>query len=388
MNNTAAYSPSFNTNGNNGLAVFSLGTITVMDLDATGNSGDGVYLDNSDGTGSVSLGTTHVGWNNDLSNNWVTGLEVYSNGSVTLNNITANGNVFGWGAYVDNCGYDNSVPGCTGSATIPQGVVLNGVNNFNNNYQDGLWITSKGAITVSNLTAGGNLLDGAYLNNQWPGAVGGITLTGTNDFEGNIHIGLEAFSKGAINMNNVTSSYNVEGGASLDNHGLSTPQSVTLTGMNYFFGNSNFTTPNEFGLQIYSDGAITLNNITASENDGFGASLNNTTSTSTPRAAITLNGINTFNDNTLDGLDVQSLGAVTLNSLTADNNGGEGLNVQTQGSITVACGSMTSNGSYGWIFNTPGTITLKAVWAFGNNGGGINNTHKISGTLVNVRTCP
>ena len=81
-------------------------------------------------------------------------------------------------------------------------------------------------------------------------------------------------------------------------------------------------------------------------------------------------------------------GAVTLNSLSADNNGGEGLNVQTQGAITVACGSMTRNGSYGWSFNTPGTITLKAVWAFGNNGGGINNTHKINGTLVNVRTCP
>ena len=42
VNNAAAYSPSFNTNGNNGLAVFSLGTIAVMDLDATGNSGDGV----------------------------------------------------------------------------------------------------------------------------------------------------------------------------------------------------------------------------------------------------------------------------------------------------------------------------------------------------------
>ena len=290
------------------LEVYSLGNITVMDLDATGNGNDGVYLDNSDGTGSVSLGTTCVGWVNSFSNNGLDGLVVESYGLITLNTITANGNVSGGGAYVDNCGYDDSIPGCTGAATPPQGVVLNGVNDFDNNYHVGLWITSKGAITVSNLTASGNgnmnilgsqLADGAYLDNQWPGAVGGITLTGTNDFENNWSYGLEAFSKGAISTNNVTSNDNADG-ASLDNHGLSIPQSVTLTGMNYFIGNY-------FGLQILSDGAITLNNIMAYDNLGVGASLNNTTSTSTPRAAITLNGINTFNDNGLDGLDVQSL---------------------------------------------------------------------------------
>ena len=371
---------------NEGMDVLSRGAITFNNLTDAWIAYNGSYgwnLDNNypGAVGGITM-TIAVNQNIDFTDNGGYGLWAQSLGAITTNNLDANGNN-GFGATLDN-----AFTGAVATATITINDPSTTDNYFSNNSGgDGLEVLSNRAITVSNLTANGNGVDGAYLDNQWPGAVGGITLTGTNVFENNSNIGLEAFSKGAISMNNVNSNWNSKGGASLDNHGLGTPQSVTMTGMNYFNGNNdgNNTTHNEFGLQILSDGAITLYNIMANWNDGFGASLNNTTSTSTPRAAITLYGINTFNDNTFDGLDMLSNGAVTLNSLTADNNGGEGLNVQTQGSITVACGSITSNGSYGWVFNTPGTITLKGVWVFGNHGG---DTDKISGTLVNVRTCP
>ena len=94
------------------------------------------------------------------------------------------------------------------------GITLIGTNYFNNNTHYGLWVTSKGAITASNLTALQNGMDGAFLDNQWgTGSLGGITLSGTNNFESNGMLGLETYSNGAITMNNVTSSWNTTGGA-------------------------------------------------------------------------------------------------------------------------------------------------------------------------------
>ena len=206
LNNPSTWDNNFNGNAGDGLDVYSNRAITITNLYTNSNSGAGAVLVNAS-SGTASPQTVTLNGQSEFYNNGDSGLVVASYGLITLNTITANNNggnagSFGWGAYMDNCGYVSGA--CTGAATTPQGVVLNGANDFENNYQDGLWITSKGAITVSNLTANGNGVDGAYLDNQWPSAVGGITLTGTNDFQNNSDIGLEVFSKGAINMNNVT----------------------------------------------------------------------------------------------------------------------------------------------------------------------------------------
>ena len=192
-------------------------------------------------------------------------------------------------------------------------------------------------------------------------------------------------------MNNVMANNNAAGGAYLNTWGLSKPQSVTLTGSNYFIGNNNqLNDGNEDGLDIISDGAITVNNLTAWWNDGKGAYLDNCLWNSglnkcTGSGNITLTGTNSFIGNTEDGLIADTHGNIILNNVTADNNGGTGVSGYADGSILVACGSMTNNGGYGWSLAAGTTATLKGVFAFGNNGG---NTEPASGTFTYVRTCP
>ena len=124
-----------------------------------------------------------------LFNNGGSGLVVLSYGLITLNNLDAENNgqnnflgsttdpQTGWGVYLDNCYFDWGLgtPACT-STGAPKGITLNGTNIFNGNYQDGLWATSLGPISVRQIDAEGNGGDGAYLDNQWAGAVGGITM--------------------------------------------------------------------------------------------------------------------------------------------------------------------------------------------------------------------
>ena len=138
---------------------------------------------------------------------------------------------------------------------------------------------------------------------------------------------------------------------------------------------------------ITADGAITISNLMANSNDGIGAYLiNNGTSTIT--GTITLTGTNYIADNHADGLDAAAHGSITLNNVTADNNGGRGVyGNSAAGSILVACGSMTNNGWYGWSFQSLLTVTLHGVFAYGNNAG-LGNTNPASGTFIYQRTCP
>ena len=341
----------FDNNGGYGLSAQSLGAITTNNLDANGNNGFGATLDNEfpGVPGAVTTATITVNdpstADNYFNNNSGDGLDVLSNRAITLNTITTNSNN-GYGAYIDNCGYNSGTGTCTSTITPAPGVTLTGNNNFIGNTQYGLWLTSKGAITVSNLTANNNSLGGAYLDNC---AFNGASCT------------------------------------------TSTVAAVTLTGYANFVGNSNqLNDGKEDGLDIYSAGAITVNNLMAIYNDGTGAWLedclwNGTKCTGSGN--ITLTGTNTFSYNYGDGLYADTHGSITLNNVTADNNGGIGVWGVADGSILVACGSMTNNGGYGWSFAAGTTATLKGVFAYGNNGGH-GNTEPAYGTFTYVRTCP
>ena len=300
VNNTAVYLPSFNDNGNNGLEVYSLGTITVMDLDATGNnSGDGVYLDNSNGSGNVSLGTAHVGWSNDLSSNWVTGLEVYSNGSVTLTNIEAENNGLyissptqseGDGVYIDNT-----------SSTTGMGVTLIGTNTFEENGDSGLVVESHGLITLANITADNNGYYnsttftpygyGAYIDNSSSTARMAITLTGNNAFENNILGGLWITSKGVITVNNV----NADGNEYYDGAYLSNDYPGALGGVsvnNTAAYSPSFNTNGNNGLAVFSLGTITVMDLDATGNSGDGVYLDNSDGTGSVSLGTTRVGWN------------------------------------------------------------------------------------------------
>ena len=232
---------------------------------------------------------------------------------------------------------------------------------------------SLGAINGNSVTANWNGSQGAYLDNWWGQLFAGgvVKLTGTNHFEGNDGDGLQVYSHGTITLNNVTAKWNTGDGAYLENQATTGPQvNVILTGTNTFNSNGDWSFPDEsWGLEVWSEGNITINNLTANWNDYGGAYLNNWEySYLTP--TVTLTGANNFLANQSDGLVIEAWGSVSLSKVVADANGNDGVNVYSEvGNVVITCGSMTSNGGFGLYLDAGGNITLKRVFALGN---GIN----------------
>ncbi len=164
-----------------------------------------------------------------------------------------------------------------------------------------------------------------------------------NTFNNNGITGLEAYSNGNILMSNLTANGNPgepafggpqnTGGVYLDNWSMtSVPVTVTLTGNNTFNGNGYYDYYDDLyfgdGLLVYSDGAITVSNLTANDNRENGAYLDNwdREKLNMPRN-ITLTGVNTFLNNGADGFGNNSnglvfyaSGAASLTEIMADWN--------------------------------------------------------------------
>ena len=339
----------FNSNYADGLNVTSLGVVTLNNITANLNGaatldpnnitlgypvGYGVEVFNAYSTKSPK--SVSVLGANQFMDNWLDGLNVGSYGTITLNSALAASNGggkydgYGYGASLDNCQYDN---GCT--AVTPMAVNLTGNNAFSANYDSGLFVQSKGAITVNNVNAVANGLangrDGAYLDNDFTGAVGGVSVTNTAayspSFNGNGYDGLEVYSLGTITVMDLDAQNNGNDGVYLEND-YAGAVNVSLGTARAGWVNS--LSDNGFdGLAVFSKGLVTLANIDA-ENNGYydssiyqpvgdGAYVNNTKSPTF--LGVTLTGTNTFDNNYLNGLEIYSNGAITLNSVAADNNG-------------------------------------------------------------------
>jgi len=393
---------SFSSNVGTGLTVYSYRAISIGNLQVNNNgwdcSGDpcvptlgaGAYLDNQYAEGLGFLQSITITGFAEFNNNGDTGLRAFSNGKITINNLSASDNgqfnkaggsepLSGRGAYLDN----------DPTGITPKTIVLTGSNTFNNNFLDGLVANSLGNITINDLTANNNGGDGAFLDNQQSGAIGNVTLTTSTTntwsvFNGNGGAGLNVQSNGAIAARNVQANNNTDVGASLVTDGVSAPQTVTLTGKNVFQNNSGV------GLYIETDGNITLSNLTANFNNGDGVYLDSCLDDGggcTASGSITITGTNTFRSNSGIGLYFDAGNTMSLTRFTADGNGDDGIRGYGQ-SITLTCGSITRNSGFGygyWLdaWGTPNLITLQGVFAYGN---GINGW--TSGTLVQTRTCP
>jgi hypothetical protein len=229
----------FDGNVNGGLAISTNGVITISNLTATSSTnGYGASLNNTgtplntDTPKAVSL----LGTNN-ISNNGTDGLVIATFGSVTINNLTASyngqGGVNGMGANI----YNYHV-----SSVVPANVTLTGANSFVGNHQQGLYITAFGAIKINNLTASDSATsNGAQLlNDNAPSNAYGVTLSGVNNFNGNATDGLYISTKGAVLLNAVTATFNSNNGAYINNThaGPAAPKPVTLTGKNNFSSNA------------------------------------------------------------------------------------------------------------------------------------------------------
>jgi hypothetical protein len=349
-------------NGDDGIAIFTQGAVTAANLTAHDNAGYGVYINNGDydlGTHSVLITGT-----NYFHDNTSDGLNVKATGAVTMYNVTSIFN--GRGVYVNN---DINGAG---------GVTLYGYGIFHDNSNTGLYILSDGAVTLNYITSVKNTGYGLYVNNAGSATPLPVYVKGTNLFEDNTFSGARVLSNGAVTLNNITALDNDDNGVYVDNHWWGTPYAVSITGSNRIQGND------DIGVEIYSRGVVTLNNMSVIGNgfasDAVGVYIDNQY-TSTSQQAVYLKGTNVINNNSSHGLRILSYGAVSLSNITAINNG-----CATPGADPDCTVVDDGNGQGVYVTNTGGTyakgVTVSGVNVFNYNDG--NGLYVVSDGAISV----
>ncbi len=388
-----------------------LDRVVVKNTNSSGSSMNGATLDNTSST----VASTVVVNNSAFENNEGDGLNIQSAGVVTITGLFANGND-GSGAVIDTCQRDpgaNPDPLVTEDdfciiAGADKAVTLKGSLQFNNNAGAGLTVSSKGLITISNIMAAANGSNGVNLNNTLSATNQGVTINGTNSFVSNA-IGLNIRTHGNLLANNISAIDNVGGGAYIDNCDVRLPdgaclvliaKTLKLTGYNYFNNNGGR------GLELYSFGAITVSNLTASGNDFSGALLDNERPNNAlvqvdSIGTITLTGYGIFNDNLGNGLETNSHGNIVLTNLSANGNSNNGVKIRAQrtnigtkvyiANVTLTgLNSFNKNGVDGLHVDADGKITLAGITASYNiagDGAELNTTEKGYGvTLTGTNT--
>lgn len=184
---------------------------------------------------------------------------------------------------------------------------------------------------------------------------------------------------GGVLLDNVQANNNPDYGAYVDNTGSAGSEGVTVTDSIFNDNNTPGAGNTQAGLEVHSDGPVTLDNVEASRNlDGDGAVID--------ADGATVNN-STFNDNTnsspaLDGyghgLEIQSSGGpIELNNVTANNNEESGADLWFQpaaagpaNTIDVNYSHFKSNGEFG-VYADPegGTATFNCVRTYNNTFG-------------------
>jgi hypothetical protein len=306
------------------------------------------------------------------------GLYITSKGNVSLVDLIASGN------------RDEGVEIQNTASPTSAGVVVSGVNVFTGNKGDGLLVRSKGGVLLANLTSQGNGGDGVNVTNHTSTTNGAVTITGVNSFSENTSDGLYIRSKGAITLSNVTADENVnDSGARLDNDEAGASGGITISGDNSFSGN------NDWGLQVYSRGDLVFENVVADGNKTQdGAYLDNDAGTGN----VTLTGVTSFSGNGNgsgdDGLYITSKGNIVLNEvaayaspnhLTAEGNKGSGVRLDNDGGtgdiLIGGFGNSISNNAYDglWV-STKGNVDIYHLTASGNKAEGVE--------LITATTAP
>ena len=274
------------------------------------------------------------------------GIEVFNQGSIILNGVSANGSK-GTGASLTNTYYDSVLEKyinqggitVTNSEFILNGgpadatnyvgltvytagnVLLSGVT-ANRNYGNGAIISALGAAAiVRNSTFSSNTADpndAYYGNGLWitPSTVAAVTLDNVSLF-GNENSGAILATTSNILLKNINSAFNGKNGVL-----ISTGPSFTVVGAkNVTVQNSQFFRNTLTGLEIYASGAVKVTNLTSTNSSsGAGLYINNRSYALLP-APVTVMGAVLNNNFGSSGLMVESKGNITVAGITAINNG-------------------------------------------------------------------
>ena len=386
-----------------GIKVESRGVVALKDFKTSDNTGDGIYIDNRAGTGAVTI-TAPTGTNyhystsvlmNETYNNGGNGYTILSRGAVTATNVDS------WNNGALGGSINNSEALSAAAVTINKvGPVSYGNRFFSNGNGEagdgGLNIQSRGAVNISRLVVENNNGFGVMINNVPAGTLPGVPVTITDAYFGNNRggefdtgrNGLEITSRGAVTLTRVDVSQNEGFGATIYNvpSGTLPAAAVTVTD-SHFSGNMEWDGPSdEHGLEIISKGLITVTNVVANGNDGYGVSLKNIAGSAGVTIGATTGKGNEFQNNYNDGLHIETNGAVTLTNIFSANN----IFVDWSGPEPV----VLTNGYGVNIDSGNGAVTIKQVggwgvennWAEGNvfNNNADGGLNIVSNGAVNV----
>ena len=347
----------FDSNAGHGLTVDSFGTISINGAAACDNIDKGLDLTNPASRASVTVKNTRTDdfWSG-FNENGSHGMEIETLGNITLQHVGAwwNGE---YGAILDNCQWVGGV--CTGFGSVNIKASSNRRNTFNENALFGLQVYSKGSIKAANVEASDNGMMGAYLGNDYYGATGPVTLStagknGWNWFNNNGWTGLGIDSFGTISIKNVDAYGN---GTGLPSSGawLDNSQGPNVRSINITKGY--FGENTAFGLHALSKGSITWRYGSAHNNGEQGAHLDNAVPGGTGNISYTASNRDRgfFNDN---GWNVGP-------------GDGDGFWAESTGTISFNYADAWSNNGHGVELNNentfaPKTVTVKDLNA-GNN---------------------
>jgi len=304
-----------------------------------------------------------AGWNGPKSTD--TGLTALDgSGNVELNNVSVT-HSDEYGVWIDT----------TGDVTIKNGDFSNngqiytysydngnGTYTYTYGYGDGLYLDPSGNITLDNVSANGNYGSGAYINtygtvnitnSQFNSNGSPYTWSDTgNDSNGywwfnygdSVYdgFGLELYTDGNVTLNGVSAIGNLEYGAYIDTYGT-----VDIT-------DSQFNSNGSHGFWSYSD---TYGSSSGSYDTGGAYLYGN---------AFALTNV-TASDNYLDGVMLRG-GKGGVFAMARFEEGA----MPEEGGVmaTITCSTFENNGGYGVYSYLPGTLAFNGVTFNGNAEGG------------------
>jgi hypothetical protein len=345
------------------------GNVIIASSDFSSNQGVyGLFVDSS---GDVAFTNTLI------NSNTKTGLYILAGGAVRLNGVEARGNGAANGdydgAYIFN--YDGSSGVTVTSTSAVQ-------SNFSGNKRTGLYIKTRGAVSITNASASGNGYSSS--NNRHSGIFieesAGVAIRCTNAgtpgyLGGNMAYGLFVGNalgnitlSGAILLND-----NQAGGAYLINTTPSPASNITISGV--------MASNNQgAGIEAHSRGQVTIRSVLVEDNwqgviSVVGLYINNTYGTGN----VTIAGSSHFNRNGGVGLYILTDGAVSVTGVNARDNGSSGINIYAGGADkTVTLRSVRSQGNgylsggNGITISAFGNVTFSDVHALMNHDDGIH----------------
>jgi hypothetical protein len=371
----------FSYNYGNGLMLWGAGGVTLRNLRADNNFLAGVAILNQSSSTLDKPITVLGGY---FTNNGLSGLMIENRGDVNVDGVTALSN--GWlvdapGVWIDTCALQSGACTASGAVTISN---TYGPNLLMNNHSSGLFIRNNGTVKINQVIAEFNDYTGVEIEGLYSSSDVTITSSSMNyNMPGGAPEsvnGLRILSKGNISLDKVSANYNAGSGLVLWNLMASSAKNVTVKNSTTFRNAIN-------GIEIWTKGAVTIDRILAADNQSGGLVIDNSPGT----GAVTIQ--NTLGNSTITGNDygvyIYTRGSVSITGLNASqNHDGSGLWLEANtgsGTVSVTNSQFNLNNGIGLFVFSKNNITLSGVQANGNESAGASlNISGVAGKSVTV----